>query len=171
MDADAFLQLAADDGLYTNVAALLTVPSDQLMHAAPDTSFAWSPCTYSLTTGEGAWPRSFSAAAPLSVSMDRLPLATASGWLWHKNHQLPRLTVTCGAAPPLEPLPNAIPATPSRLRTLGPSQPRPAELVAGLPPTHTPTQSQALRTCPTGPPSCSAPSQSTSSRTPHTTPA
>ena len=64
MDADAFLQLAADDGLYTNVAALLTGPADQLRHAAPDTSFAWSPCTYTLTTTEGSWPTSISAAPP-----------------------------------------------------------------------------------------------------------
>ena len=101
MDGDAFLQLTTDDGMYCNgLAALLTAPEDQLMHAAPDSSFAWSPCTYALVTAEGSWPTSMSAAAPLSVSMDRLPLAAASGWSWHKNHQLPRLTVSCGTAPP-----------------------------------------------------------------------
>ena len=165
LDADAFLQLAADDGLYSNVAALLTGPQDQLMRAAPDASFGWSPCTYTLATSEGSWPTSISTVVPcvdmyavaqqcrtgyahrppahrtrrraarpegghrpwfatvrvpasgvpclphtvapqaplISVGMDRLPLATASGWSWHKNHQLPRLTVTCGAAAPLEP--------------------------------------------------------------------
>ena len=97
MDAHELLQLAADDGLYTNVAALLTSPHDQLMQPAPDVSFAWSPCSYALTTTEGAWPTSIYTEAPLSISMERLPLVTASGWSWHKNHQLPRLAVSCGA--------------------------------------------------------------------------
>ena len=61
-DADSFLQLAADDGLYTNVAALLAGPpvnqQQQVQQmqmapaAAPDASFAWSPCTYTLATSE-----------------------------------------------------------------------------------------------------------------------
>ena len=78
MDADAFLQLAADDGLYTNVAALLTGPADQLMHAAPDTSFAWSPCTYTLTTTEGSWPTSISAVPPC-VDMYAVPQPCRTG--------------------------------------------------------------------------------------------
>ena len=106
MDAHELLQLSADDGLYD---ALLTVPHEQLMHAAaPDVSFAWSPCTYALTTTEGAWPTSISADAwsgfP-SISMERLPLATAAGWAWHKNHQLPRLSVSCGTPQRLGPRP------------------------------------------------------------------
>ena len=64
LDADAFLQLAADDGLYSNVAALLTGPQDQLMRAAPDASFGWSPCTYTLATSEGSWPTSISTVVP-----------------------------------------------------------------------------------------------------------
>ena len=64
MDADAFLQLAADDGLYSNVAALLTGPQDQLMRAAPDASFGWSACTYTLATSEGSWPTSISTVVP-----------------------------------------------------------------------------------------------------------
>ena len=105
MDAHELLQLAADDGLYTScgtLAELLSAPQENLMPAAPDNSFAWSPCTYTLTTTEGAWPTSISTEAPaeLSAGMERLPLATASGWSWHKNHQLPRLTVSCSAAPP-----------------------------------------------------------------------
>ncbi len=103
MDAHDLLQLAADDGLYTScgtLAALLSAPQENLVLAAPDNSFAWSSCTYTLTTPEGAWPTSFSAEAPPSVGMERLPLATASGWSWHKNHQLPRLSVSCGAGAP-----------------------------------------------------------------------
>ena len=106
MDAQDLLQLAADDGLYTScgtLAALLSAPQENLAIAAPDNSFAWSACTYSLTTPEGAWPTSFSTESPPSVGMERLPLATASGWSWHKNHQLPRLSVSCGAGAPLKP--------------------------------------------------------------------
>ena len=55
-------------------------------------------------------PHTVAPQAPvISVGMDRLPLATASGWSWHKNHQLPRLTVLCGAA-----------AAPQTLDRLGP---------------------------------------------------
>ena len=99
-------QLAGEDGLYGNcgtLAALFSAPQQEVVQATPDNSFAWSPCTYTLTTPEGAWPTSFSTVAPPSVSMERLPLATASGWSWHKNHQLPRLNVSCGAGAPLEP--------------------------------------------------------------------
>ena len=99
-------QLAGEDGLYGNcgtLAALFSAPQQDVVQATPDNSFAWSPCTYTLTTPEGAWPTSFSTVAPPSVSMERLPLATASGWAWHKNHQLPRLNVSCGAGAPLEP--------------------------------------------------------------------
>jgi hypothetical protein len=98
-----------EDGLYSNcgtLAALFTAPQapqENSVPATPDNSFAWSPCTYTLTTPEGAWPASFSTVTPPSVSMERLPLATASGWSWHKNHQLPRLSVSCGAGAPLEP--------------------------------------------------------------------
>eukprot|EP00908_Phaeocystis_cordata_P009542 Transcript_2032.p1 GENE.Transcript_2032~~Transcript_2032.p1 ORF type:complete len:541 (-),score=180.83 Transcript_2032:212-1834(-) len=87
MDHQELLRLGADD-----VAALL---------ASPD-AFAWSPCTYALTTPEGSWPVSSSLepVPPLSVSMERLPIAMSSGWAWHKNHQLPRLNVACSSAPP-----------------------------------------------------------------------
>ena len=71
MDAAAFLQLADDDSLYTNVAAMLTGPQDQLIRA-PDASFAWSPCTYTLTTSEGSWPISMSSAPPC-VDMHAVP--------------------------------------------------------------------------------------------------
>ena len=85
------------------LAALLSAPQENLMPVAPDNSFAWSACTYSLTTPEGAWPTSSSTESPPSVGMERLPLATASGWSWHKNHRLPRLSVSCGAGAALEP--------------------------------------------------------------------
>jgi hypothetical protein len=32
--------------------------------------------------------------------MERLPIAMSPGWAWHKNHQLPRLNVTCSSARP-----------------------------------------------------------------------
>ena len=85
------------------LAAQLSAPQESLVPAAQDNSFAWSACTYSLTTPEGTWPTSFSTDSPPSVGMERLPLATASGWSWHKNHRLPRLSVSCGAGAPLEP--------------------------------------------------------------------
>ena len=108
MDAHDLLTLAADDNYYTScgtLAALFSAPQEQVVPAVPDNSFAWSPCTYTLTTPEGAWPTSFSTEAPPSVGMERLPLATASGWSWHKNHQLPRLSVSCGADALLKPYP------------------------------------------------------------------
>ena len=83
-------QLAGEDGLYGNcgtLAALFSAPQQDVVQATPDNSFAWSPCTYTLTTPEGAWPTSFSTVAPPSVSMERLPLATASGWCLSEGYR------------------------------------------------------------------------------------
>lgn len=80
--SDGLLSLAPDD-----VAELLSPPA-----------FAWSPCSYTLTTTEHSWPPTMDARMlppQMSVSMERLPIATASGWVWHKNHQLPRLNMLC----------------------------------------------------------------------------
>ena len=84
--------------------ALLNLAPDDVAELFSPPAFAWSPCSYTLTTTETSWPPTMDARSlppQLSVSMERLPIATASGWAWHKNHQLPRLNVLCVGGPTL----------------------------------------------------------------------
>ena len=68
----------------------------------PPAAFAWSRCSYSLSTPDGTWPVALQMQndPQLSMSMERLPSASCTGWTWHKNHQIPRLNVSCGAIAP-----------------------------------------------------------------------
>ena len=79
-----------------DIAALLSSPP-----ATP--AFVWTQCTYTLRDSEGGIWQMASPYAPrpsVTVTMERLPNATATGWAWHKNHQLPPLNVACGGSLP-----------------------------------------------------------------------